>query len=87
MIEFNERLAFFFGAKLTEKIGITKLNDILLNSIPDSWSNKVYVHIFDFEYTGFKRDVNMFECMEISESIYKGSVEHYYKNTTIADLN
>ena len=87
MIEFNECLAFFFGAKLTEKIGITKLNDILLNSIPDSWSNKVYVHIFYFEYTDFKRDVNMFECMEISEYFYKGSGEHYYKNTTIADLN
>ena len=34
----------------------------------------------DCEYITFKSDVNMFECMEISESIQEGVVETSYEN-------
>ena len=35
---------------------------------------------FDYEYNTFKTAVNMFECIEIEESIYEVVVEPYYKN-------
>ena len=37
---------------------------------------------FDCEYILFKKSVNMFELMEISESIYEGVVETSYKKPT-----
>ena len=40
LINKNEYLASFPGATLTENIDITKLNEILLNSMPNSWSKK-----------------------------------------------
>ena len=38
LIELNEYLTLFPEAKLTAKIGVTELNVILLNSMPNSWS-------------------------------------------------
>ena len=46
----------------------------------NSWSKQAHVQRFDCESINFKNDVNMFECMDIAESIYKGLVEPYYKN-------
>ena len=37
LIHINEYLASFPGATLNDKIGVTKLNKILLNSMPNSW--------------------------------------------------
>ena len=36
----------------------------------NGWSKKAYVQGFDFESITFKKYVNMFERMEIAESIY-----------------
>ena len=63
---------------MTDNISVTKLSEILLNSMSNRWSKHAYIQGFDFEYITFKRDVNMFECMEISESIYKGVVVSCY---------
>ena len=63
---------------MNDKIGVTKLNEILLNSIPRSWSRQAYVQGFDCESITFKKDVNMFERMEISKSTYKVVVESSY---------
>ena len=41
-----------------------------LNNIPNSFSNQEYVQGFSCSYITFKSSVNMFERMEISESIY-----------------
>ena len=65
---------------MTDKIGATKLNEILLNSMLNSWSKQACVQAFDCESITFKRVVNMFERMEISESINEGVVEPSYKN-------
>ena len=65
---------------MTDRIGVTKLNEILLNSMPDSWSNQACVQGFDCESITLKKVVNMFEHMEIAESIYEGVVEPSYKN-------
>ena len=64
---------------LTDKMGITGLNEIWLNSMPQSLSNQAYVQVFDCEYILFKKSVNMFEQMDIAEYIYEGVVESLYK--------
>ena len=69
MIDLDEYLAFFLGVTLADKIDVTELNEILLNSMPKSWSKQAYVRGFYCEYIPFKKTVNMFERMEIEESI------------------
>ena len=51
------------GATLNDKIGVTKLKEILLISIPNSLSRQAYVKGFDCESITFKKAVNMFERM------------------------
>ena len=53
LIDLNEYLASFPGATLTDNIGVTKLNEILLNSMPNSWSKQAYVQGFDCESITF----------------------------------
>ena len=72
LIDLNEYLESFPGATLTDKIGLNKLNEILPNSMPTRCYKHAYVQGFDCEYITFKKYVNMFECMEISEYIYEG---------------
>ena len=72
---------------MTDKIGVPELNEILLNSMPTSWSKQVYVQGFDCESITFKKAVNMFESMEISESIYEVVLEPSYKKHTQSDSN
>ena len=81
LIDLNKFLAFFLGAKLTVKFGVAKINEILFNIIPNSWSTQAYLQVFDCEYIDFKIYFNMFECMDIVESIYEGVVEPYYKKS------
>ena len=83
MVDLNEYLESVPGADLTDKIGVTKLNEILLNSIPNSWSKQAYVQGFYCESITFKKAVNMFDCMEIYDSIYKDLVEPSYKNPLV----
>ena len=63
------------------------MNVIVLNSIPNIWAKQAYVQCFDCESIPFKKTVNMFEQMEIAESIYEGVVETSYKKPTRADAN
>ena len=51
------------------------------------WSRQAYVQGFDCEFISFKISVNMFERMEISESIYEGVVTPSYKKNTRAEYN
>ena len=55
--------------------------------MPNSWINQAYVQGFDWKYITLKKAVNMFEWMDISESIYKGVLETSYKKITGADAN
>ena len=59
-IELNEYLTVFHrGGGLN--FCVTELNDILLNSVPNSWSKQAYVKLSYFKYIIFKGAVNMFE--------------------------
>ena len=46
--------------------------------MPNSWYNQAYAQGFDCEYISFKKNVNTFERMVISKSIYEGVVELSY---------
>ena len=78
LIDLDEYLASFLEATITDKLGITELNYILLNSIPNRWYKQVYVQDFYCGCISFKKVVNMFEHMEISEIIYEGLVTPSY---------
>ena len=54
MIDLNEYLVSFLGATLDDNIGVTELNEILLNGMPNIWSNQAYVQGFDCESISLK---------------------------------
>ena len=49
LIDSHEYLASFPGATMADKTDVTELNEILLNSIPNSWSEQAYIQGFDCE--------------------------------------
>ena len=51
------------------------------------WYRQAYVQGFDCESITFKKAVIIFERMGISESIYKGVVEPFYKKPNRTDAN
>ena len=63
---------------MTDKIGMTELDNILLNSMTNIWSKKNYVQVFDCQYITSEKAVNMFEPIDIAEYIYKFVVEPSY---------
>ena len=54
LIDLNDFLASLPGSTLSDKIGVTKLNEILLNSMPNSWSKQAYLQGFECESVLFK---------------------------------
>ena len=46
MIDLKEYLSDFPGENISDKIGETKLNEIILISMPNKWSKLVYVQGF-----------------------------------------
>ena len=61
------------------------MNEVLINSMPNSWSKQAYVQGFDCKSINFKKAANMFECMVISEYINEVVVEPLYEKYTRAD--
>ena len=53
-------------------------NKIILNSVPEIYSNKAYLQVFYYEFITFFKLVKIFERMGISESIYEVLVETYF---------
>ena len=49
LIDLNEYLAAFPVARASDNIGETDLNEILLNSMPNGWSNQAYVQGFYYK--------------------------------------
>ena len=72
MIDLNEYLDSLPGVTLSDRIVVTELNEILLNSMPNICYKQSYVQGFDCKSISFKKAVNMFERMKIAESIYEG---------------
>ena len=46
--------------------------------MPNSWNKHAYVQGFDWNFINSKEYDNMFECMEIAESIYEGVLKISY---------
>ena len=53
LIFLNEYFASFPGATMTDKFCVTELNEFLLNSMPNIWSNQAYVQGFYCEFIYF----------------------------------
>ena len=70
LIDLNKYLASFPRSTMSDKMVVTEINEILLNSMPNSWSKQMYVQGFDCKYIYFKKAVKTFDCMKISETIY-----------------
>ena len=83
----KEYLASFLEVTLSDKIDVTELNYILLNGMRNIWSKQSYVQGFGCRSISFKEDINIFERMEIAESIYIDVVEPSYKKPTREDAN
>ena len=64
---------------MADKINVVEINNILLNSMPNSWCKQASVLRFYCESTLILKYVNMFQRMEIAESIYEGVVTPSYK--------
>ena len=60
LIDLNKYLDSLPGDELSGKVGITELNKILLNSMPNSWSKQAYVQGFECGYISFK---NQLTCL------------------------
>ena len=63
------------------------LNEILLHSMPNLWDGNYFLQGFGFGVVPLKKEINMFEHMNISASIYEVAVEPYAKTLTRADTN
>ena len=50
IIDINAYLDAFYGAKASDKIGETELNEIVLNSMSNGCTRQAYMQGFDFEY-------------------------------------
>ena len=72
LLDVNEYLAVFPGSNTSDKICIKEINENLLSSMPNRWIKYPYVQVFDFKFINFKASVNIFECMEVAESIFEG---------------
>ena len=72
---------------MADKIVVTELNEILLNSMSNRWSKQEGFQGFGCKYILFLKAVNMFERIEIVESIYEGVVTPSYKKITRAEAN
>ena len=77
MVYLNEYLAALTIVNVSDKIGDTELNGILLNRITNGWRKKWYVKVLNSNYY-LKKDVNMFEHTETSETVYEGVVETFH---------
>ena len=50
LIYLNKYIDSFPGATMADKMGVTELNEILLNSMPNIWSKQAYLQGFDCSF-------------------------------------
>ena len=62
-----------------------ELKKIILHAVPNSWKKKDYIQVWDSEGRPYKDTRDMFDHMEIVESIYEGGSPS--KNTQQAESN
>ena len=68
-----------YGFRYVRQMCEVKINEVILHNIPNGWSKQAFLQEFDFEAMIFKQSVNMFEHMDISETIYGGVVDNSTK--------
>ena len=83
LINLNKYLDLLPVATMYDKIGVTELDKIMFNIMPNRWSKQA----LDCESMSFFKAVNVFERMDIAESIYECLVEPSYKKPTMPYAN
>ena len=78
-IELNGYFSAFSGSKASGKLDETEPNEIILKSMSNGWSKQAYVQAFYCETISYKKSVNMFERIEIADTVYEVSVKPSYK--------
>ena len=71
LIDLNDYLTSLSVDIFSDKIGVTELKLFLLNSAHNSWSKQAFVQGFYCEYISFKKPINTFDQIDISEYIMK----------------
>ena len=56
LIDLNKYLASFSRGKLSDKIGVTELNESFLDSMPNRWTKQAYVQRFACESILFTKN-------------------------------
>ena len=54
LIDLNESFTSFPGSTISDKLRVTKISEIVLNGMPNSWYKQAYVQGFDRDYISFK---------------------------------
>ena len=57
----------------------TEYNEVTLYSMPNVWSKYAYLQGLDLKIS-YKKEINIFERMDIKESIYKGALKKFLNN-------
>ena len=83
--ELNNILPKFPGSEKSKKISQERLNDILLNAVPQGWANQAMVLVIDFESEYFRDTQELIKIMEAVEAIYEGSGATYQAKKNRAD--
>ena len=71
LAELNNYLPIFPGSSATKNMAPEELNKILLQAAHNSWAKQAYLQGWVFEGSYYKYTCDMFERMEIAESIYE----------------
>ena len=48
-------------------------NKILLHAVPHRWAKQAMMFMFNFESESFYDAIELFECMEVANTIYKSA--------------
>ena len=65
LIDLLEYLAYFPGATLSDKMDVTKLKEIIFNSMRNSWSKQDYVQVFYYESIFLRK---LLTCLSVWKS-------------------
>ena len=80
----NTYLPLFPGSSAFNKIPPKEVNKILLHTISNGWEKQAYIQGWGFEGKTYKETCEMFECMDISRNVYKGTTTSKTKTRSYA---
>ena len=71
LTEINKLPPLLTGSDASKKMEMEDLNEIILHAVPNGWAKKSYLQGWYFEQKTYRETCAMFECMEVTEKVYK----------------